>query len=116
MFDQILDGIALTLTPMLPMFAAAATSALIAFARNQVNALMPPWTIPIVLPIAGGVVAGLAQAVGFDIGDFNPQTASLDGWQTVIAGTMTGGFAVALHQIVTQFKNRKNPPLLNTSG
>lgn len=112
MLEQTLDLIVTTVTPMLPMWAAALTAVAIAYTRAQVNRLVPSWAFPILIPLAGGLVSVGAQAVGYDLGDFNPQTAGLTMWQTAIAGTVTGGFSITLHQAVTQIRTRfaKAPP------
>jgi membrane associated rhomboid family serine protease len=87
-----------------PLIAAGLASMAIAFTREHVARLVKPKYLPILLPIAGGVVASVAQLVGFDVGDFNAETANLDAWQTAIAGVMTGGFMVGLHQIPKQLR------------
>lgn len=98
-FMPILDA----LQSALPLIIAALVPILIAKFNQHFGTLLPKQYYPIVLPIAGAVVAGTAKAVGFDVGDFNPETASLNMWQTIIAGALTGHAMVGMHQIKRQF-------------
>lgn len=90
-------------TPLLAAFVAAAV---ISSARRFVTETLEikPKFFPVLLTLAGAFVAGLAQALGLDIGDFNPQTATLSRWQTVVAGAMTGLATTGLHQAQKQLR------------
>lgn len=90
----------------IPLIAAAIASFAIAMFREHIWPVLPDYLIPIVLPIAGGIIAGLAKALGFDIGDFNAETADLTTWQTVIAGVLSGLAMTGLHQAQKQVRER----------
>lgn len=87
-----------------PVVAAALATLVVSYFRDSVSQWIRPKFYPVLLPIAGGVVASVAQLVGVDIGDLNAATADFNAWQTAIAGVMTGGFMVGLHQIPKQLK------------
>ena len=86
----------------LPLIIAAIVPALVAAFNKFFGERIDKRYYPILLPILGGVLAGLAKAAGFDIGDFNPETADLTTWQTIITGTLAGSASVGLHQIKKQ--------------
>jgi hypothetical protein len=90
------------LVPLAPVIAAAIASVGLSLAREHIAPVIAPKWYPVLLPIAGGLVASAARFFGVDIGDLNPETADLDAWQTAVAGVMTGGLMVGLHQIPKQ--------------
>lgn len=104
-----LAPIADALVSMVPILAAGLASALVAATRKWVAQAIDPKYFPALLPIAGGLVALAAKALGLDIGDVNAETADLDWWQTTVAGVITGGFTVGLHQIAKQLHPRGSP-------
>lgn len=88
----------------LPLVAAAIVPVGVAYVRKFTADRIPPALWPAILTIGGAVVATVSQAVGFDLGDFNPQTADLSAWETAIAGALTGLGAVGVHQGARQLR------------
>lgn len=88
----------------LPLIAAAAVPMLIATVKDQLTEFVPARYFPVLLPVLGALVAGVAKAVGFDIGDFNPETADLSAWETIVAGALVGSASIGIHQIRAQLK------------
>lgn len=95
---EILDAVLAQLLAALPLVAAVLATLLIDAVRNRLGDVVPRTLYPIMLPLAGAVVAGIAKGVGADIGDFNPSTADLSMWETVIAGALTGSATVGLKE------------------
>lgn len=99
-FQPLLDALA----SAAPIIAAGIASALLSAVREHAEKWIKPKFYPVLLPIAGGLVASLGNLVGVDLGDFNAQTADFTLWQSAVAGVMTGGFMVGLNQIPKQAK------------
>lgn len=97
-FIAMLDSIA----QALPLIAAALVPPALAFINKWAGDTVPKHLYPILLPIAGAIVAGLSKAAGLDLGDFNPSTASLSMWETVVAGALVGHASIGVHQIKKQ--------------
>jgi hypothetical protein len=106
---QLLDA----LSSALPLIAAAIVPPVLAWFNANVGELIPKWLYPILLPIAGALVATAAKFAGFDFGDFNPETADLTTWQTIIIGAMAGSASVGIHQIKRQFEKRPSPDAID---
>lgn len=96
MLDQLLSA--------LPLIIAAIVPPLVMGFRNFIAPLVPGRLIPMLLPVAGGLVAGLANLAGVDLGDFNPETADLNAWQQVVTGVLVGLAAIGVHQVGVQAK------------
>ncbi len=98
--DVILETLPLIITVIVPPLFAAA--------RSWFAAKIPSRAIPIILPIAGGVVGALANLTGVDASML--QTTSIDPslWQTVVTGILTGFASNGLHQAWT-LNVPKNP-------
>lgn len=93
----------------LPLIAAAVVPVIVAAIRRAVRDRIPDYAWPVLLPIAGAVVATLARLGGADIGDFNPSTAGLSAWETAVAGALTGAASVGMHQLVRQLRKAAAP-------
>lgn len=100
--DQLISNLIGALISALPLIAAAIVPPTIAFINKKVGEYVPRKFYPILLPIAGALVAGTAKALGFDIGEFDASTADLTMWQTVVTGLLVGSASVGLHQIPKQ--------------
>lgn len=92
--DQVIDQ----LIAALPLVAAVAATLAIDFVRTYLGDVIPRVLWPILLPIAGALVAGVAKAFGADIGDFNPNTIDFSMWETIVAGALTGAATVGLKE------------------
>lgn len=86
----------------LPLIVAAVVPPALAYFNSKVGAIVPKHLYPVLLPVAGALLAGAAKAAGFDVGDFNSETADLDMWQTMVAGALSGHAAIGIHQIKKQ--------------
>lgn len=86
----------------LPLILAAIVPPLFAAVRKFLGEVIPATWIPVLLPVAGGVVAGIAHALGVDAAAL--QTTSFDPtiWQTVVEGILVGSASVGIHQIKRQ--------------
>jgi len=73
---------------------------LVAAVRKFTGEAIPAKYIPIILPVAGGLVAGLAAAVGVNIPGFEAGDAST--WSSAVTGILIGAAAVGAHQIKKQ--------------
>lgn len=100
--DQLFPSLIGALLSALPLIAAAIVPPTLAYINAKVGEYVPRQFYPILLPIAGALVAGISKALGLDIGDFNPDTADLSMWETVVAGILVGSASVGLHQIPKQ--------------
>lgn len=98
MVTEILDAVLAQLLSALPLVAAVVATLAIDFVKTHFGEVVPRTLYPILLPLAGAVVAGIAKGVGADIGDFNPATADLSMWETVVAGALTGSATVGLKE------------------
>lgn len=106
---EILDAILTQLLSALPIVAAVTATLVIDFVRNRVGDVVPRAMYPILLPLAGAVVAGVAKGVGADIGDFNPSTVDLSMWETVVAGALTGSATVGLKEARKSLTRLREP-------
>lgn len=88
----------------LPLIIAALVPPALAWFRAHVAALVPSRFIPLLLPIVGGLVSGIAYLVGFDVGDFDPTLADTTAWEAVIIGILTGLSSNGIHQIGRQLR------------
>ena len=68
--------------------------------RKNVLAAVPSKYIPILLPVAGGVVAGAAAFFGVEVGDLGAGGVGV--WESAITGILIGAAAVGVHQIKKQ--------------
>jgi len=84
----------------LPLILAVLVPPLVAVVRKFAGDSIPSKFIPIILPVAGGVVAGLASFLGVDIAGFVAGDAST--WGSAITGILIGAAAVGVHQISKQ--------------
>ena len=100
--DQLMSNLIGALISALPLIAAAIVPPTLAYINSKIGEYVPKQFYPILLPLAGALVAGTAKAIGFDIGEFNPSTADLSMWETVVAGILVGSASVGLHQIAKQ--------------
>lgn len=75
---------------------------LVAAVRSNVLAAVPSKFIPVLLPVAGGVVAGLAAVLGVDLGGTDLATAPTSVWESSIMGILIGAASVGVHQIKKQ--------------
>src|SRR5690606_33499137 len=101
--ELLLDSILEQLVSALPIIAAAAASYIVTAVNRYVGEIVPKFLYPVLLPIAGAVVAGTAKAVGVDIGGVNPSTADFSMWEAIIAGALTGGGAVWVYELRKSF-------------
>lgn len=83
------------LTEIIPLIAAAIVPVLVALARKAVT--IPGNLIPVLLPIGGGVLAGLGALVGVEVAP--DALADVDTLSTAITGILVGAAAVGIHQI-----------------
>lgn len=86
----------------LPLIIALVVPPLFALVRGYVTRVVPDRFIPVFLPIAGGVVAGIASLFGVDASALSQASSDSGVWQTVITGILTGSAAVGIHQIKRQ--------------
>ena len=106
---EILDAILEQLLSALPLIAAVLATLIIDCVRNRAGDVVPRAFYPILLPLAGAVVAGLAKGVGADIGDFNPSTADFSTWETVVAGALAGSATVGLKEARKSLDKLRKP-------
>lgn len=85
----------------IPLLIAALVPPLLAWVRRRVE-IVPDRYIPILLPVAGALVAIGAEFAGFNLGSFDAATADLSAWQTVVTGILSGLAANGVHQIAKQ--------------
>lgn len=104
---ELIDPILEQLIAALPIIAAAAASYLVTAVNRYVGEIVPKVLYPVLLPVAGAVVAGSAKAFGVDIGGFNPSTADFSAWETIIAGALTGGGAVWIYELRKSFSRAR---------
>lgn len=91
----------------LPLIIAALVPPLLAWVRRKVE-IVPDQYIPILLPVAGAVVAIGAEFAGFNLGSFDAATADLSAWQTVVTGILSGLAANGVHQIGKQVRKSQD--------
>lgn len=86
----------------LPLILAAVVPPLVAAVRGFLGEKIPAKWIPVILPIGGGIVAGVASMLGVDASALQTTSATPDTWSTVIQGILVGSAAVGVHQIKRQ--------------
>lgn len=104
--DAIVVPVLDALLSALPLIIAAVVPPALAYFNSKVGTIVPKHLYPILLPVLGALLAGAAKAAGFDVGDFNSETADLDMWQTVVAGALSGHAAIGIHQIKKQIEKQ----------
>lgn len=90
------------LVGLIPLVAAALTPPLVAACRQYVTDAVPPRWFPVLLPITGGFVAGVAHLVGVDAAVLQQTSAEVSAWETVVQGILVGSASVGVHQIKRQ--------------
>ena len=90
----------------IPLIAAIVVPPVVALLRQWIVKIIPTKWFPVLLPMAGGIVAGAAHIFGVDAGDLQADPSSVAAWEAVITGMVTGSAAVGVHQIA---KQRKKP-------
>jgi len=58
--------------------------------------------LPLALPLAGGLLAGLAAFLGVDLGAFDSASTDPSVWGNAITGVLIGAAGVGVHQIKKQ--------------
>lgn len=92
------------LIAMIPMIAAGITPPLIMIVRDQITKVVAPKWFPVMLPILGGVVAGIANLLGVDATILQTTSQDINAWETVVQGILAGSASVGLHQVGKQAK------------
>lgn len=88
----------------LPLILAVVIPPVIAYLRGNVLSKIPGKYLPILLPVAGGVLAVIAAKFGVDGSVLTGGNVTADDWQTVIVAVLTGMASVGAHQAVKQLK------------
>lgn len=86
----------------LPLLISLLVPPLFALARGWFGGIVPDRLVPVVLPIGGGVVAGIAHLLGVDASILANYSSDPNAWETVITGIMSGLAAIGVHQIKRQ--------------
>lgn len=97
------------LTSALPLISGALAATLVAYGRERLVPRLPKRYLPFLMPFIASAAAVVAQKYGVDLGDFNPETADLDAWQTAVAGFMTGAFGTWAYEARKQLAAKKTP-------
>lgn len=85
-----------------PLIAAAIVPVLVAFIRGNVLSRIPPNLLPVLIPSAAGIVAGIGGALGLDLDATTLTNASAEVWEAAVSGILVGSAAVGIHQIKRQ--------------
>lgn len=88
----------------LPLIIAAIVPPLFAAVRTYITAVVPDKFIPLLLPIGGGVLAGIAAMLGIDASVLATVSTDPGAWETVTQGVLIGSASVGLHQAAKQIK------------
>lgn len=88
----------------LPLIAAAIVPPIVAVLREQIVKLVPSRWFPVLLPIGGGILAGIANLLGVDAAILQTTATDVSAWNTVITGIVSGSAAVGIHQVGKQLK------------
>lgn len=91
----------------IPLIIALIVPPIVALVRTKLGALIPDHLIPVVLPIGGGILAGLASLVGVDATALAQISRDPSTWETVVQGILSGSAAVGIHQIRRQTQKAK---------
>ena len=86
----------------LPLILAAIVPPLFAAVKKYLGEAIPEAWIPVLLPIGGGIVAGLAHLVGVDATLLAEVSRDPAVWETVVQGVLVGSASVGVHQIKRQ--------------
>lgn len=98
------------IVPLVPVIAAALAPPLLMMVRGYVEKVIPVRFFPALLPIAGGLVAGLAHLVGVDASILQTTAQDAHAWETVVQGVLAGSASVGLHQLGRAVKPAADPP------
>lgn len=90
------------LVASIPLLISILVPPLFALTRGWFGGIVPDRLVPVLLPIGGGVVAGIAHLVGVDATILANYSSDPNAWETVITGIMSGLAAVGVHQIKRQ--------------
>lgn len=90
------------LSQSVPLIAAAIVPVLVAFVRGHVLTRIPANLLPILIPSASGIVAGIGGLVGVDLDASTLAGASAEVWESAVTGILVGSAAVGIHQIKRQ--------------
>jgi hypothetical protein len=86
----------------IPLIIALIVPPVFAMVKGALGNLIPEKAIPVVLPIGGGILAGLASLVGVDASLLATISHDPSTWETVVQGILAGSAAVGIHQIKKQ--------------